>query len=192
MTSRWHHPRPAPKGSRAMVNFLMGRGKNADPGAVAGELGVSRRTVRDWLTGKREPSKANRAKLADATSSRWEKKARETARKHGEPYVRGGGGGAAGGGEGGEGAPAPLTRMRYNGQVRMLGQSGRNYARGRSIVHPMTPDQGARAALAYQNGDAEQLNQVGAEVLAAYFNTGGGYNFGPEDIDYDVSGADFE
>jgi len=59
MTSRsWHRPnRNAPEGVAAMVNFLMGRGKNADPGTVAAELGVTRRTVRDWLAGRRKPSK---------------------------------------------------------------------------------------------------------------------------------------
>lgn len=178
---RWGKPRrPVPKSAPARVRFLLGsRGK--DTKRVADQLGVSERTVRSWLTGKRTPSKANAAKLEKQTSAKYERSARESAKAAGEPYVSSAAG--TGGGAG---------RMRLNGYVTMLGQTSRKYNRPRNIVHPTSADQAARAQAAYQNGDQEGLYQVAREVLADYFNTGGGYNFTPDQLDFDLSAIEFE
>lgn len=177
--SRWHRPaRSAPKSVGAMVHFLMGGGKSADPADVAEQIGVTRRTVRDWLLGRRQPSKKNGAKLRAASEAKYERQARETAKGRKEPYVRGGG------------AVVP-SRLHYNGPIEMLGQTGRNYARPRSISHPMTSEQGARAAAAYTSGDQEGLKGVLLDVLADYFNTGGGYQFDAAELEATLSGADF-
>jgi len=179
--SRWHRPaRNAPEGVVAMVHYLMGRGKNADPATVAGQLGVSSRTVRAWLAGRRNPSKKNQGKLVKASFDRWEHMAREAAKKHGEPYVAGGGA---------EDRPVP-TKMYYNGRVSMFGQEDRNYARSRWITFPITRDQGVRAVAAYRTGDREGLYEIAREVLADYFNNGGN-EFEPSDLDFDDAGVEF-
>ena len=190
----WHRPKRAvPKTAKGKLGFLLGRSKNPDTAGTAGKLGVTERTLKAWLTGKRNPSKANAAKLDEAATDKWEDKARELAKEAGEPYVRGGGSGGGAGGGGGE-APAgpPLRTLRFNGQCTLFGGSGHNYDRPRSITQNLTADQGARAAQAYASGDLEGLHQVAAEALADYFNTGGYRNFTPDSLGFDVSGCDFE
>lgn len=177
----WRKPsKPAPKGVAARIRYLFGR--KDDPKKAAQELGVTPRTVRGWLSGKTKPSKANAAKLEQRTSAKYESKAKEAAREAGQPYVKGEG---AGGGAG-------LHNMRLNGPVTMMGQTGRNYSRPRSITHPITPDQAERVSLAYAAGDLEMVRIVAAEVLADYFNTGGGYNFRPDDLGFDIGSVEFD
>jgi transcriptional regulator with XRE-family HTH domain len=170
--------RGKPQGASAKVRYLTGRGKTGSPEKVARDLGVSKRTVREWLTGKRAPSKANAAKLQQQVDRKYEHAARETAKAAGEPYVNTSAG--------------ALLRMRLNGPVTMLGQTGRNYARPRSITQPLTGDQAERVGTAYLAGDAEALYQVAREAMADYFNTGAGYSFGPDDLEFDLGSVDFE
>lgn len=177
--SFWKRPaRGKPKAAGAKVRYLFGR--KPDVTKVAGDLGVSPRTAREWLTGKRKPSKANAAKIDQRIDAKYEHAAREAAKEAGQPYLKGGGEGSAPG------------HMRLNGPVRMLGQSGRNYARPRSISQPMTDAQSTMALLAYALGDADALYQVAREVMADYFNSGGGYNFQPTDLEFDLGSIDFE
>lgn len=175
----WHRPaHNAPKSVTAMVRYLMGGGKKGDPEDVAKILGVTRRTVRDWMREAHQPSKKNQAKLQQAADRKYERAAREMARQNREPYVWGGG-------------QAPLTKMHFNGQLQMDGQSDRNYSRPRHITQSLTPEQGARAAAAYTARDSPTLRQVAAEVLTAYFKTGAGYQFEPDQLDFDLSGVEF-
>lgn len=176
----WRKPsKPAPKGVAARIRYLFGR--KDDPKKAAQELGVTPRTVKGWLSGKTKPSKANAAKLEQQTSAKYERAAKEAAKEAGQPYIKGDGAGGAGG----------LHHMRLNGPVTMMGQSGRNYARPRSITHPMTADQAERVSLAYAAGDLDMVRHVAGEVLADYFNTGGGYNFAPADLDFDIGSVEF-
>ena len=175
----WRKPsKPAPKGVAARVRYLFGR--KDDPKKVAQELGVKPRTVKAWLSGKSKPSKANAAKLEQQTTAKYESKAREAAKEAGQPYVRDGAGGAGG-----------LRNMRLTGPVTMMGQAGPNYSRNRAITHPMTDDQAERVSLAYAAGDLAMVEHVAGEVLADYFNTGGGYHFAPDDLGFDIGSVEF-
>jgi len=173
--------RPAPKGVGARLRYLFGRKADKDPKKAAGELGVTERTVKRWMSGKSKPNKANAEKIEKRTEAKYEDKARESAKAAGQPYLKGGG----------TDQGAGLSRMQFHGPVTMMGQSSRNYSRNRNITQPLTPDQAERAAAAYASGDSEALYQVAREVLRDYFNEGGGYSFTPEDLDFDLGSADF-
>lgn len=178
-SSFWKRPtRGKPKAIGAKVRYLFGRKPN--PTKVAENLGVSPRTAREWLTGKRKPSKANAAKINQRIDAKYENAARAAAKEAEQPYFKNGGEGSAPG------------RMRLNGPIQMLGQSGSNYARPRSISQPMTDAQSTAALLAYALGDSDALYQVAREVMADYFNSGGGYNFEPTDLAFDLAAIDFE
>ena len=73
--------RPVPKGAAAQFRFLLARAKGSTA-AVAARLGISRRTVQRYATGKlRRPQKALQAALAEETARDWQPAVRARVRE---------------------------------------------------------------------------------------------------------------
>ncbi|RPK78451.1 helix-turn-helix domain-containing protein [Streptomyces sp. ADI98-10] len=73
--------RPAPKSAKAQVKFLLTRAKGSTK-ALAERLGVSRRTVERYRTGKlTTPQKRLQAALVEETESEWQPQVRAQARE---------------------------------------------------------------------------------------------------------------
>ncbi|PJN24711.1 terminal protein [Streptomyces sp. CB02613] len=73
--------RPAPKSAKAQVKFLLTRAKGSTK-ALAERLGVSRRTVERYRSGKlTTPQKRLQAALVEETESEWQPQVRAQARE---------------------------------------------------------------------------------------------------------------
>ncbi|MFD5977493.1 telomere-protecting terminal protein Tpg [Streptomyces bacillaris] len=73
--------RPAPKSAKAQVKFLLTRAKGSTK-ALAERLGVSRRTVERYRSGKlKTPQKRLQAALVEETESEWQPQVRAQARE---------------------------------------------------------------------------------------------------------------
>ncbi|MEV6209150.1 helix-turn-helix domain-containing protein [Kitasatospora sp. NPDC051914] len=72
--------RPIPKSVPARVRFLVKAAKGSTA-AVAGQLGISQRTVQRWLKGPAAPKPAAAQAIADAVRAAWQPRVQQRVRR---------------------------------------------------------------------------------------------------------------
>ncbi|MDX3234434.1 XRE family transcriptional regulator [Streptomyces sp. ME03-5709C] len=162
--------RPVPKSAQAQMRFLVKQEKGTR--AVAALLGVSRRTVERYLTGRlKRPRKDLAARLEDEVRRRWQPRVRERARRRAATT----------------GGIVIETRARF-GFTAAPGST--DDARVRLVTQALPPDYAARLFAAQSAGAGEdQLRAIAAEGLQeSYFKDRGrrarGLHVDFTDIDY--------
>lgn len=177
-------PRSMTGSAAGQVDYLLTTKYGGSTKALAKDLGVSQRYVQQLRAGGRQPSKDLAASLRKRSTATYADRSRREAAAEAKAWRAEG---SAGFGE---------VRMHVDVTGSNVQIQGSPKVRGRSITLYLSADQAADLATAK---GPDSVKAVAQSVLLDYFNgVSPGHErptyaqFGPNDIEFDLSGVEFE
>lgn len=178
-------PQSVTGSAAGQVDYLLTTKYGGSTKALAKDLGVSQRYVQQVRSGRRQPSKALAASLRKRSTATYADRSRREAAAEAKAWKAEG---AAGFGE---------IRMTVDVAGSNIQIQGSPKIRGRSVILYLSADQAADLAAAK---GPESVKAVAQAALVDYFNGVSpgherptyGPQFSPDDIEFDLSGVDFD